>query len=98
MIFAVHSIWQTFSFVSEIYAAGEPPIEGVTGQKLAEAISAAGHKNAVFTGTLQKGIESLCCAKHSRAMPCSRLARASVNRALDELSCLFGAEAAEDRA
>ena len=78
-------------FVSEIYAAGEPPIEGVTGQKLAEAISAAGHKNAVFTGTLQKGIESLL----REAQPGDAvlaIGAGSVNRALDELSLLLGTE------
>jgi len=78
-------------FVSEIYAAGEPPIEGVTGQKLAEAISAAGHKNAVFTGTLQKGIEALL----REAQPGDAvlaIGAGSVNRALDELSLLLGTE------
>ena len=35
--------------MTEIYAAGEAPIEGITGERLAEAISTAGHKNVVFT-------------------------------------------------
>ena len=37
--------------------AGEPPIEGITGERLAEAISSAGHKNVVYSSTLQAGIE-----------------------------------------
>ncbi|MFO0705688.1 MAG: UDP-N-acetylmuramate--L-alanine ligase [Nitrospira sp.] len=35
-------------FVTEIYAAGEQPISGVSGAKLAEAIRAAGHPSVTF--------------------------------------------------
>ena len=35
-------------FVTEIYAAGEQPIPGVSGAKLAEAIRAAGHPSVTF--------------------------------------------------
>ena len=45
--------------MTEIYAAGEQPIAGVGGEKLAEAIRAAGHKNVEFTPTLQSGLEHL---------------------------------------
>lgn len=34
--------------LTEIYAAGEQPIEGVTGEKLCSTICEQGHKNAVF--------------------------------------------------
>jgi UDP-N-acetylmuramate--alanine ligase len=77
--------------VSEIYAAGEPPIEGVTGQKLAEAISAAGHKNVVFSNTLQKGVEILL----REAQPGDAIlaiGAGTVNRSLDELALLLGTE------
>jgi UDP-N-acetylmuramate--alanine ligase len=47
--------------MTEIYAAGEQPLAGITGEKLADAIRAAGHKNVVFTGTLQSGLECLLC-------------------------------------
>jgi UDP-N-acetylmuramate--alanine ligase len=35
-------------FVSEIYAAGEEPLEGVTSERLVEAIKRLGHKNAGY--------------------------------------------------
>src|SRR6202790_4902257 len=41
----------------DIYAAGEPPIQGITGLALADAIRAAGHKNVVFHSPMQQGIE-----------------------------------------
>jgi len=34
--------------VTEVYAAGEAPIEGATGRRLAEAIRAHGHRHVVF--------------------------------------------------
>ena len=83
--------------VSEIYAAGEPPIEGVSGQKLAEAISAAGHKNVVFSNTLQKGVEILL----REAQPGDAIlaiGAGTVNRSLDELALLLGTEAPQARA
>ena len=43
--------------ITDIYAAGEAPIEGITGERLAEAISSAGHKNVVYSSTMQGGIE-----------------------------------------
>lgn len=82
--------------VSEIYAAGEAPIEGVTGQKLAEAISAAGHKNVVFSNTLQKGVEILL----REAQPGDAIlaiGAGTVNRSLDELALLLGTEQPKTR-
>ena len=82
--------------VSEIYAAGEAPIEGVSGQKLAEAISAAGHKNVIFTSTLQKGVEALL----REAQPGDAIlaiGAGTVNRSLDELALLLGTEAPQVR-
>jgi UDP-N-acetylmuramate--alanine ligase len=37
-------------FVTDIYAASEPSIEGISGERLAEAIRAAGHLNVTFVG------------------------------------------------
>jgi UDP-N-acetylmuramate--alanine ligase len=82
--------------VSEIYAAGEAPIEGVTGQRLAEAISAAGHKNVVFSNTIQKGVEVLL----REAQPGDAIlaiGAGTVNRSLDELALLLGTEAPQTR-
>jgi UDP-N-acetylmuramate--alanine ligase len=36
--------------LSEVYAAGEDPIPGATGEALAEAIRACGHKDVTFVG------------------------------------------------
>jgi UDP-N-acetylmuramate--alanine ligase len=82
--------------VSEIYAAGEAPIDGVTGQKLAEAISAAGHKNVVFSNTVQRGVEILL----REAQPGDAIlaiGAGTVNRALDELALLLGTEVPKTR-
>jgi UDP-N-acetylmuramate--alanine ligase len=82
--------------VSEIYAAGEAPIDGVTGQKLAEAISAAGHKNVIFSNTLQKGVEILL----REAQPGDAIlaiGAGTVNRSLDELALLLGTERPKTR-
>jgi len=35
-------------FVTDIYAASEPPIEGITGELLVSAITRAGHRQAAF--------------------------------------------------
>ncbi|MGH9573754.1 MAG: UDP-N-acetylmuramate--L-alanine ligase [Candidatus Acidiferrales bacterium] len=43
--------------LTEVYGAGEEHIEGITGEKLAEAVSAAGHKNVVFCSTMQSAME-----------------------------------------
>src|SRR5690348_12878788 len=83
-------------FVSEIYAAGEPPIEGVTGEKLAEAISAAGHKTVMYAPTLQKGIEALLKEAQSGDAILA-IGAGSVNRALDELALLLGTESPRSR-
>lgn len=77
--------------VSEIYAAGEAPIEGVSGQKLAEAISAAGHKNVIFSNTVQRGVEILL----REAQPGDAIlaiGAGTVNRSLDELALLLGTD------
>jgi UDP-N-acetylmuramate--alanine ligase len=82
--------------VSEIYAAGETPIDGVSGQKLAEAISAAGHKNVVFSNTLQRGVEILL----REAQPGDAIlaiGAGTVNRSLDELALLLGTEQPKTR-
>lgn len=82
--------------VSEIYAAGEAPIDGVTGQKLAEAISAAGHKNVVYSNTIQKGVEVLLReAQPGEAI--LAIGAGTVNRALDELALLLGTEVPKTR-
>jgi UDP-N-acetylmuramate--alanine ligase len=43
----------------DIYAASEPPIEGVTAEALAERLREFGHRGARCVGTLSNGVESI---------------------------------------
>jgi UDP-N-acetylmuramate--alanine ligase len=46
-------------FVTDIYAASEDPIDGITSQALTEAIKRYGHKNAHYIGALDGAAEVL---------------------------------------
>jgi UDP-N-acetylmuramate--alanine ligase len=46
-------------FVMDIYAASEKPIEGVSGESLAERIRQFGHRGVEYVGTLDRGVEAL---------------------------------------
>ncbi|HKS83654.1 MAG TPA: UDP-N-acetylmuramate--L-alanine ligase [Candidatus Acidoferrales bacterium] len=93
-----HALWDDFlrSFnqadllvVTEIYAAGESPIEGVTGEKLAEAISAAGHKRVTYSSTMQAGMEYVL--RESRPGDAVlTIGAGSIGRVLDQLAMLLG--------
>jgi UDP-N-acetylmuramate--alanine ligase len=77
--------------MTEIYAAGEQPIEGVTGEKLADAIRSAGHKNVIFTSTMQAGMEYML--REARAGDAvMAIGAGSVGRVLDQLAMLLGAK------
>jgi UDP-N-acetylmuramate--alanine ligase len=77
--------------LTEIYAAGERPIEGVTGEKLAEAIRGAGHKNVIFKSTMQAGMEYMLReARPGDAV--MAIGAGSVGRVLDQLAMLLGAK------
>jgi UDP-N-acetylmuramate--alanine ligase len=45
--------------VLDIYAASEKPIEGVTGEALAERIRQFGHRSVAYVGTMERGVEAL---------------------------------------
>ncbi len=45
--------------ISDIYAAGEEPLEGVHSDKLVEAIKSFGHKNARYMGNLKEVAKTL---------------------------------------
>ncbi|HNS15371.1 MAG TPA: hypothetical protein PKM08_08570, partial [Syntrophorhabdaceae bacterium] len=45
--------------ITEIYAASEEKIKGVTGAKLSEKIRASGHKNVTFASTKEKAAEKV---------------------------------------
>jgi len=77
--------------LTEIYAAGEQPIEGVTGEKLAEAIRGAGHKNVIFKSTMQAGMEYMLReARPGDAV--MAIGAGSVGRVLDQLAMLLGSK------
>ena len=46
-------------FVTDIYAASEDPIDGITSEALTEAIKRYGHKNAHYIGALDRAAEML---------------------------------------
>ncbi len=47
-------------FVTDIYAASETPIPGVSGEVLAERIQQYGHRGVEYVGTLERGVERIC--------------------------------------
>jgi len=51
--------------LTEIYAAGEAPIPGITGQRLSEAIRASGHRDVTFVADRS----GLAAAARSRTQP-----------------------------
>jgi UDP-N-acetylmuramate--alanine ligase len=92
-----HFLWDDFllSFnhadvlvVTDIYAASEAPIEGVTGERLAEAIASAGHKHVVHSGTLRGGLEYMLKEARSGDAVLA-IGAGSVGRVLDQLSLLL---------
>jgi UDP-N-acetylmuramate--alanine ligase len=92
-----HHLWEDFlrSFnhadvlvVTDIYGAGEQPIEGVTGERLAEAIRSAGHKNVVYSSTLQGGVDFMLKEAHSGDAVLA-VGAGSVGRVLDQLAMLL---------
>ncbi|HME13578.1 MAG TPA: UDP-N-acetylmuramate--L-alanine ligase [Candidatus Acidoferrum sp.] len=77
--------------VTDIYAAGEPPIAGVTGEALSKAIAEAGHKHVHYVRSMQDAIELLL--KESRAGDAIlTIGAGNVTRAASELVVLLGTE------
>ena len=75
--------------LTDVYAASESPINGITGEALSEAIRAAGHKQVMYFASMHEGIEWLL--KESRAGDAIMTVGAgSVGRAADELTMLLG--------
>ncbi len=83
--------------LTDIYAANETPIPGITGEALAEGIRAAGHKQVIFRSSMQEGIEQLLReARIGDAI--LTIGAGNVNRALGELAILLGAKVATHHA
>ncbi len=71
--------------LTDIYPAGESPIEGVNAQGLAEAIAAAGHRDVRFRGAMELAVEEL--RREARAGDAMFMIGAgSVGRAAEELT------------
>lgn len=77
--------------LTDIYAASEAPIPGITSEALAAAIREAGHKNVHYFHSMQEGIEFLL--KNARpADAILTIGAGNVSRASSELMVLLGTE------
>jgi len=77
--------------ITDIYAASEPPIPGITSEALANAIREAGHKNVFYFRSMQESIEFLL----HQARPLDAIltiGAGNVSRASNELMVLLGTE------
>src|SRR6202795_168778 len=93
-------LWDDFSrsfnladvlVLTDIYAASEPPIAGVTSEALAAAIREAGHKNVFYFRSMQGSIEYLLreARPGDAILP---IGAGNVSRASNELMLLLGTE------
>ncbi|HZC65004.1 MAG TPA: UDP-N-acetylmuramate--L-alanine ligase, partial [Candidatus Dormibacteraeota bacterium] len=80
-----------FLIVTDIYAASEAPIPGISGEALATAIAETGHKNVHYVRSMQDAIEMLL--KESQAGDAIlTIGAGNVTRASNELVVLLGSE------
>jgi UDP-N-acetylmuramate--alanine ligase len=93
-------LWNEFSrafnqadvlVLTDIYAASETPIPGVTSEALADAIREAGHKNVHYFRSMQDGIEYLLKQAHPGDAILT-IGAGNVNRASNEFVVLLGTE------
>jgi UDP-N-acetylmuramate--alanine ligase len=93
-------LWEEFSrafnqadilVLTDIYAASEAPIPGITSEALANAIREAGHKNVHYFRSMQDGIEFLL--REARAGDAiMTIGAGNISRASNELMVLLGTE------
>jgi UDP-N-acetylmuramate--alanine ligase len=77
--------------LTDIYAAGESPIPGITSEALANGIREAGHKNVNYFASMQNAIEFLLReARPGDAI--LTIGAGNVSRASNELMVLLGTE------
>jgi UDP-N-acetylmuramate--alanine ligase len=82
-------------FITDIYAASEDPIEGVTAETLTSAITRFGHKDARYVGKL----EDAAAALHAHVQPGDlvlTMGAGTVNRVADQLVELLEGKAHKD--
>jgi UDP-N-acetylmuramate--alanine ligase len=77
--------------VTDIYAAGEAPIPGITGEALANAIGETGHKNVHYVRSMQDAIERLL-KESAPGDAILTIGAGNVTRASNELVVLLGTE------
>jgi UDP-N-acetylmuramate--alanine ligase len=93
-------LWDEFSrafnqadvlVLTDIYAASESPIAGVTSEALVTSIREAGHKNVQYIGSMQAAVEFLL--KEARPGDAvMTIGAGNVSRASNELMVLLGTE------
>jgi UDP-N-acetylmuramate--alanine ligase len=71
-------------FLTDIYAASEDPIEGVTAEILCEKIREFGHKNVHYIGALDAAAEKVAAELQSGDL-CITLGAGSVSRASEQI-------------
>ncbi len=77
--------------LTDIYAASETPIPGVTSEALAGAIREAGHKNVHYFRSMQEGIEFLLRQAHPGDAILT-IGAGNISRASNEFMVLLGTE------
>jgi UDP-N-acetylmuramate--alanine ligase len=77
--------------LTDIYAASEEPIDGVTSEALASAIRKAGHKHVYYVASMQAGIERLL-AEARAGDAIMTIGAGSVSRASNEILAALRAE------
>ena len=75
-------------FVTDIYAASEVPIEGVTAEILTKRIKSYGHKNAEFIGAVENAPALMVDTVREGDLVIT-LGAGSVSRASDQLVALL---------
>ncbi len=76
-------------YVTDIYAASERPIEGVTSEALVEKLVAYGHRGAHYAGSLEQGMASVLAAASSGDVIVT-LGAGSVSQAGDRILARLG--------
>lgn len=70
--------------ITDIYAASEDPLEGVTAEALVDAVKRYGHKDVRYAGTLDKALDAVLEEAHPGDMVIT-LGAGSISRAGDQL-------------
>jgi UDP-N-acetylmuramate--alanine ligase len=71
-------------FVTDIYAASEPPLEGITAEVLTENVKQYGHKNAQYIGEVESAADKVIPFLHEGDLVIT-LGAGSITRLSDEI-------------